>query len=180
MTHIMCDLETLDTATTACVLSIGLVAFDPNSGVINDKFYAAFPRDQQLKVGRTVSDATLTWWMDQSPEAREVFNFPTFNMYKTLGAVIEFFNRNGGDAVKLWGNGPDFDNSILGSLFDSFELTRPWHHYNNRCFRTIKSLSMPAGYTPPPREGTHHDALDDALYQCARLHSVLSTLNLKV
>lgn len=75
MTHIMCDLETLDTATTACVLSIGLVAFDPNSGVINDRFYAAFPRAQQLKVGRTISDATLTWWMDQSPRHARYLTF---------------------------------------------------------------------------------------------------------
>ncbi len=39
MKHIMLDLETLDTTSSAVVISIGAVAFDPETNALGDKFY---------------------------------------------------------------------------------------------------------------------------------------------
>ena len=57
-----------------------------------------------------------------------------------LTEFASFISRNGGEEAKLWGNGSDFDNVIVGSLFDSFGLVKPWSYGRNRCYRTMKRM----------------------------------------
>ena len=45
------------------------------------------------------------------------------------------------DDVIVWGNGADFDNTILSSSYSETGLEQPWSFRNNRCYRTIKNLS---------------------------------------
>jgi len=63
----------------------------------------------------------------------------------------------------VWGNGADFDNMMLASLYDACRLAVPWKYYSNRCYRTLKSFSRPSDMVT--REGIHHNALDDAVHQ---------------
>ena len=80
MRHIMVDLETLDTAHTAVVLSIGAVAFECAADHLIDRalnpanfFYAELEIRDQQRARRTLSAQTVTWWMRQGEDARSLF-----------------------------------------------------------------------------------------------------------
>ena len=71
-------------------------------------------------------------------------------------------------AVRLWGNGASFDNAILSTAYELCELetVQPWRFYNDRCYRTVKSLYPEVAMV---RTGTYHNALDDAESQALHL-----------
>ena len=182
MNHIMLDLETLDTTSSAVVLSIGAVAFDPYTNALGDKFYVEMTEDiaaQQAR-GRTISGDTVRWWMQQDVQAKRVFSesidgVDRANTFEALSRFGLFVAANGDRDVEMWGNGADFDNAILGSLFDSFGLRKPWSYSRNRCYRTMKNLGI-GPRRPQVREGVHHNALDDAVTQAAHLQEIFACL----
>lgn len=74
MTDLMIDFETLGQDPSTCVISLGAVFFDPDTGQKGPTFYMAFEIDEQIKKGRTITGDTLKWWMNQSGAAKKVFN----------------------------------------------------------------------------------------------------------
>jgi len=166
MTHIMVDLETLSTSYNAAILAIGAVKFSAEKGMY-DKFYQAVDTNL-IKEGFHVSADTLHWWTQQSEEARAVFIDP--DAVDIREALVRFDNWTQIDAdkkdVKLWGNGASFDNVILSTAYDLCDLIRPWQFWNDRCYRTMKNMTNIGSIT---REGTHHNALDDAESQAKHL-----------
>lgn len=176
--HIMQDLETLDTAPSALVLSIGAVRFDPMDVNSPSKpFYVVLNHDDQLERGRTVSTSTQLWWDKQSPEAQAIFEQPRMNTMHALEAFTDFYFTE--PNTLIWGNGADFDNTILASLFNSFGLPQPWKYKHSRCYRTLRGFEMPFDFMEPEREGTHHDALDDALHQAKVMRLMVNALGLR-
>jgi hypothetical protein len=178
--HIMLDLETLGTGPNALVLSIGAVVFDPDASA-----FVATPDNcfhfrldvgvQQRVLKRDIDADTVMWWMQQPDEARTALRGPGVHPNHALAAFTSFIGAN---LDGLWGNGADFDNVILGSLYASCSLTRPWSYGKNRCFRTLKSLKLPKKYVAPVRQGTHHNALDDAIYQTEVLYAIKNALDI--
>ena len=149
MNHIMLDLKTLDTASSAVVISIGAVAFDPYTNAIGDKFYVEMTEDiaDQQKKGRTISGDIVRWWIQQDVLAKRMFSesvdgVDRVSTLKALSLFDRFVTNNGGKDVYVWGNGADFDNVILGSLYDAFGLRKPWYSNHNRCYRTMKNLGI--------------------------------------
>ena len=183
MKHIMLDLETLDTTSSAVVISIGAVAFDPETTALGDMFYVEFTTDLQAqqRLGRTISADTVTWWMQQGAAAKQIFADPApegvrrVSTAQGLAEFASFIARHGGKKVELWGNGADFDNVIIGSLFDTFGLVKPWSYGRNRCYRTMKNLGI-GPRNPKSREGVHHNALDDAITQAVHLQEIFACL----
>jgi len=186
MKHIMLDLETLDTTSSAVVISIGAVAFDPETNALGDKFYVEMTEDtaaQQAR-GRTISGDTVRWWMQQDVLAKRVFSVPppdgverisTFEALSRFGLFVAEQDSKQIDDVEIWGNGADFDNIILGSLYDAFGLRKPWSYSRNRCYRTMKNLGI-GPRRPQVREGVHHNALDDAITQAVHLQEIFACL----
>jgi hypothetical protein len=176
--QLMWDIESLDTKPSAVVLSIGAVMFDPNTDELGESIYVVLDVAQQMKAGRTISSDTLAWWNQQSEEARAIFNAPQLLVMDALEALTGFIQRN--SPRGFWGNGSDFDNVIIGSLFESFNVPRPWSYSRNRCFRTLKSLPLPKTVIQPDRQGTHHNAIDDARHQARCLQAIARALALEV
>ena len=182
MNHIMMDIETLDTKQSAVVLSIGAVVFDPHSKELGEKFYVEFTHDltAQQRVGRTVSTDTVVWWMQQGAAAKQIFADPSpegVRRVPTAQGLAEFASfvaRNGGKEVELWGNGSDFDNVIVGSLYDSFGMAKPWSYGKNRCYRTMKRAF--GENVPLVRQGVHHNGLDDAITQAVHLQEIFACM----
>lgn len=182
MKHIMLDLETLDTASSAVVISIGAVAFDPRTSTLGDRFYVETTEDiaaQQAR-GRTISGDTVRWWMQQDVLAKRVFSesidgVDRLDTFEALSRFGLFVAANGDRDVELWGNGADFDNIILGSLYDAFGLRKPWSYSRNRCYRTMKNIGI-GPRKPQVREGVHHNALDDAITQAVHLQEIFACL----
>ncbi len=97
--ELMFDLETLDTKPSAVVLSIGAVVWEakylPSEHKIKwyevDKFLRVLDIQKQLDSGRTVSQATLLWWMDQDPKAKaEAFDRNREPVVESLDAFRYF------------------------------------------------------------------------------------------
>lgn len=181
MKHIMLDIETLDTCTTAVVVSIGAVAFNPGGGELGERLYIPLARtiNEQLQIGRTINGHTLQWWMKQSPEAQAALSDnsgePTVGRALTL--FSEFVIRSGGSEAKIWGYGADFDNMIVGSLYGAAGVERPWSYRQNRCLRTMKDMAESRGLVlRTVRSGTHHNALDDAVTQAQQLQEIYTWL----
>ena len=171
MKNVMIDLETLGTKPGSVILSIGAVKFGKEG--LGDEFYAAIELDSATRSGLTIDASTVAWWMDQSEEARKVFTeSPRDPLFAALKNLQTYLRKGCTESdVKIWGNGADFDNVLLAAAYDVVNLPVPWKFYNNRCYRTMKSMSA---VPKPDREGVHHNALDDAKYQALHLVSILN------
>jgi len=175
--QIVVDLETLDTAPSAHILTVALVLVDVDSPIdspdfVRKLFTAQITRPQP---GRTVSLDTQEWWDKQSITARcaaFVHKEPEF-----IGAVMrrlaDWLQDN---PYPIWGNGSDFDNAILQHAFNAEGLQ--WPYYRNRCLRTLRGVAKDLGYTLPPLtfEGTKHVARDDAIHEAEELKLLMDAI----
>lgn len=164
MSDIMVDLETYDTRPTAALLSIGACRVDWENGEISDHFYRVVNLQTCLDAGLTESASTKAWWDKQSEEARRVFTDPSVTLLQALSDFATYLKFFDASKVKVWGNGSDFDNTILINAYNKLGLDAPWRFYNNRCFRTVRK-EFAHLIQEPKREGTYHNALDDAIFQ---------------
>lgn len=163
--NIMIDLETLDTAPSAVILSIGLVAF--NKEGIKQKLYLVPSIQQQLNKGRTISESTLMWWMGQNSEARKVFTDEKRDFLSTMKDVNGFIS--GYPRSKIWGYGSNFDPVLVDDAFRSLNLTTPWKYWDVRCLRTFCDENE----APLPKNtGVLHNAIDDATRQAEHMIAV--------
>jgi len=168
--HIMIDLETLDRVSTSVILSIGAVVFD-DKGNILDKLYSVVNIDSCVKAGMTTNKETIEWWQKQSKEAQVVLKdarHSDVTIQEALQELTHFIIKN--DVIYVWGNGADFDNAMLQCAYDKVGMLPPWKFYNNRCYRTIKSMFPDIKMD---RGGTYHNALDDALSQTKHLIKIM-------
>lgn len=168
------DLETLDTVPTSKIVSIGLCRFDIQTGIIYDTLYLPVSlKDQQ---NRTLSPGTLCWWMQQSDEARKVFWDDDIRCLKLQMCRLSDFVRKNPQS-QVWGNGSTFDISILEDAYlRTVEQDIPWKFWAVRDMRTIIDLaeSITSNLQSPTfkfkksevsRDGVHHNAMDDAVFQ---------------
>ena len=172
MNDIMLDLETMGTSMSSVILSIGAVRFNPQTSELGETFSVYIDVDSSLASGCSISQSTLLWWMGQSDAARSRQTGAT--RVPLQEALIRFENfvtpRN-----RIWGNGADFDNALLGALYSRVSIPQPWSYWNNRCYRTMKNLFPNAPV--PVRTDVKHDALDDAIHQAKHLQSIFSYIN---
>lgn len=164
MSHIMLDLETMGNGPQAAIIAIGAVAFDLSG--IKDRFYTQVSLESSIGAGLIADSSTIVWWMLQSDEARAAFkdNDRAPELSRALWQFTQWFRQVGGEQV--WGNGASFDNAILSNAYRAVGSEQPWKFWNDRCYRTFKSLF---NVVPMQRIGTHHNALHDAESQAQHL-----------
>lgn len=173
--HAMVDLETLGTGNKAVILSIGACRFDKND--IFDSFHVAInPRSSQL-YGLEIEADTVLWWLDPDREdARQQWlAMPKVDLPDALIGFAHWMGEN--PPIGLWGNGSVFDNVKLKSSYDAVGIEYPVHWAADQCYRTVK-------YRAPDvqliREGTHHDALDDAICQAKHLQAIIAATGMEL
>lgn len=168
---IMLDLETMGTGPNAAIVAIGAVAFDLQAGTIGDRFYRVVDLGTSVVMGGEIDADTVLWWMKQSDDARAMFTRDSVPLSLALADFSLWLSAHGApDNVRVWGNGAAFDNVILSSAYRSSSRTQPWRHWNDRCYRTVKSLYPDVKLE---RVGTHHNAVDDAESQARHLIAML-------
>lgn len=173
MRDVMIDLETLDTTPTAAIVSIGAMFFTTEPPFkLGDFLYVKVYRDSSEKCGGTVSQGTLDWWSKQSAEARAVFfGDDRKSLPDALLDFVFFVRRHTSlDELRVWGNGAAFDNVILSESFRRCGISLPWQFWNDRCYRTLKSMHPSVKMS---RRGTYHNALDDAQSQAEHLQQIM-------
>jgi hypothetical protein len=180
MNNVMLDLETMDTAATAAITAIGAVKFDLVTGEIGETFYRKISLQSSIDRGLTVSGSTIQWWLKQNEQARlemaeEGISLPDalweFALYIGAERSLEDDHDWVKSTAKIWGNGAAFDNAILAYAYSKVKLDLPWNFWNDRCYRTLKEVRPEVELV---REGTHHNALDDAISQAKHLCRVVS------
>lgn len=158
----MLDLETMGNKPGCPIIAIGAVEFA--KGELGREFYAQINLESAMHYGLKPNGDTIMWWMKQSEEARAAFK-DNEKAYELTIALKMFRDWLAPDS-EVWGNGADFDNTILAAAYDACGMVAPWKFYNNRCYRTMKSLFK---NVPVDRVGTYHNALDDAKTQAMHL-----------
>ena len=172
MTDIMIDLETVDTKESAMILSIGAVPFNPDEPAMDAESFDMYLSDSFLmsldlstQAGRTVSNDTIMWWMNQDARAQAAMD-GTIQLYDALVALIDFIKDYKGENILA--NSPSFDLRILEHAFKQYGLTTPWVFYNEQDVRTLSKCVFPEGKPSAPFAGQMiaHRADHDCVYQC--------------
>jgi hypothetical protein len=163
MKNVMIDLETLGTRPGDTILSIGAVKFTAEEG-ITEEFYVTIDPETSKAAGLRAQKSTLEWWEKQSPEARAAAFKGEMSLNVALTKLTMWMPPL--DSVLVWGNGANFDNTLVAAAYRAMKMDVPWHYWNDRCYRTIANMFLK---TRVERVGTGHHALDDAKTQTLRL-----------
>lgn len=196
-TDIMLDIETLGTGTNAAIVQIGAVAFDADVDHREDSSLRVNSPDVLLELGQgfrmnvcladskhpgDIDPATVEWWLQQSDEARaSITNKDNrLGLALVLGMFTEWVRDIGGGnpyAVRLWSNGPTFDETIIRSAFTRYGRQFPISFRQSRCCRTMYDLAMGMGWdrdraaAAAPDDIVKHDGLGDSVFQARSLVS---------
>lgn len=164
---VMIDLETLATDTDTVVISVGAAAFDISKSSIPSTFYMILEMQDQLNKGRKVSADTLKWWMQRSDAVQKVFHEKAKapdTVLHTLATWIKTVCPNSKE-LKVWGNGPTFDISIMEHMYKMYNIKCPWSYNQIMDLRTFRRFVANNEKVLIP--GNAHNALDDAMGQAA-------------
>ncbi len=177
------DIETLDTKSTAVVMSIGAVFFAPGDGqnaehgdcVYGPEVHIYVDAQSQIANNRTMSNDTLRWWFDQVAEgASPPMATHAFNDHALPTAIEQLFSficdhsamRDDGTAIeyltRVWTRGPHFDWAIIESCARMCGIASPVNYSRVRDQRTYCAGFDWSGNVP-------HDALQDAKIQANRI-----------
>ncbi|ELT9724106.1 3'-5' exoribonuclease, partial [Escherichia coli] len=175
--HLMIDLETMGKNPDAPIISIGAIFFDPKTGDMGPEFSKTIDLDT---AGGVIDRDTMKWWLKQSREAQSAIMTDEIPLDDALLQLREFIDENSGEFfVHVWGNGANFDNTILRRSYERQGSPCPWRYYNDRDVRTIVELGKAIDFdarTAIPFEGERHNALDDARYQAKYVSAIWQKL----
>lgn len=161
MKRIMIDLETLDTAVTAAIVSIGAVCFD-ELGARDESFYRAV--QYRHEDGRTMSRETLAWWLQQSAEVQFALADPNaVALAVALGDLELWVKSVGADPdPEVWAGPATFDLAILQHAYQQAGRPTPWAYNETRCYTTLRKLFP---HVQRPASAIPHNAREDARAQ---------------
>lgn len=170
----MIDLETLDTTPDCVILSIGAVRFDPKGIGVAEKFSVKPNVDEQLELGRTVSEDTLTWWASQSKQAQEeaLGDEGRISFKDALDQLYKFcWNKKA-----VWSNGAAFDVVAVESCWRQLGVRIPWPFYTVRDTRTLYDIAGVSLKDKKYGTNTTHRAVEDAEHQAIVLQDAYRKL----
>ena len=177
MNRVMLDLETYGVSAGCGILSIGAVFFSASEEEWKGPtFYSAINAESVEKHGLRKDPDTMKWWDQQGSAAREVWEQvktapPLEDVLADFGVWLK--EKYTGKDVQVWGNGADFDNPILSACYAAVGWKQPWGAWSGRCYRTLKGLRPDIKLV---RQGTYHNALDDAVSQAEHAVRILKAL----
>ncbi|EES4311774.1 exonuclease [Escherichia coli] len=175
--HLMIDLETMGKNPDAPIISIGAIFFDPQTGDMGPEFSKTIDLET---AGGVIDRDTIKWWLKQSREVQSAIMTDEIPLDDALLQLREFIDENSGEFfVQVWGNGANFDNTILRRSYERQGIPCPWRYYNDRDVRTIVELGKAIDFdarTAIPFEGERHNALDDARYQAKYVSAIWQKL----
>ena len=171
----MLDLETLGTRPDCVIMTLGAVKFDPFNPdrEPGPGIYLRMDLDEQLALGRTVDDSTITWWAEQDARVRaEAWEGGDRSSIQELKREL---NRFLVGVDEIWSQGPVFDIAILEDLYRSQNWGFPWYFWQIRDSRTLFKV-----HGDPRARGRDqaHNALLDCVYQAKAVQEILSKFNI--
>lgn len=166
--QVMVDVETLAQSPNAVICSIGATKFTIDGGII-DEFYCTIDAKDCKNYGLIVEEQTINWWKKQPKEVMQSLLKDTRPLKQ---ALTDFSQWYGTKSMPTWSCGASFDLVILQWAYEATGMQRPWRHWHDRCFRTVRDL-IPV--EAPIFEGDRHNALQDARHQTKHLIKILNS-----
>lgn len=157
----MLDLETFGTKPGVVIRSLGAVEFELD-GTTGKSVYANVDQASCEAVGLTVDPATVKWWAQQSKAAQNALLVDPKPLKDVVLSFGQWFAARG--AVCVWSHGAAFDTTIYEAACTALGISTPWRFFNVRDTRTVFDL-FDFDLRDVYRDGTYHNALDDAVYQ---------------
>ncbi|ENZ0121386.1 3'-5' exoribonuclease, partial [Escherichia coli] len=152
--HLMIDLETMGKNPDAPIISIDAIFFDPQTGDMGPEFSKTIDLET---AGGVIDRDVIKRWLKQSREAQSAIMTDEIPLDDALLQLREFIDENSGEFfVQVWGNGANFDNTILRRSYERQGIPCPWRYYNDRDVRTIVELGKAIDFdarTAIPFEG---------------------------
>ena len=170
---LMIDLETLSTTPACVILTIGVAVFDPRTTGIIETLELRPSIDDQLTLGREISDDTVRWWGNQSDAAQhEALGDHDRIPFKDAMEQLHKFCWNKGNP---WSHGAAFDIVAIETAWRSLGMSEPWQFHKVRDTRTLFDITKvnlkDGGYV------TTHRAIDDAINQAKCVQRAYQILN---
>lgn len=171
--NISFDLETLGNTSKAPIVQIAAVMFE-NNGTIIDTFSKTINVEDLENYQLKMDYSTVLWWLKQDAGViNQVFGeYSIKTPLKT--ALIEFCNWLGTDKEYNFWSHATFDPPVLKANFKAVGLKMPIHYRSFKDLRTLKEL---ANNPIVKRDGIHHVALDDAIFQKELIVECFKVLN---
>ncbi len=170
--EVMLDLETMGRRTSAPVVAIGAVSFNLKERQTGPTFSAFIDLEDAVRTGAVIEADIVLWWLRQTKEAQD----KTFQAVRghTLNLALGDFSLFcqslcKKEDLKVWGNSVSFDNAILKESYERVGISTPWEFWNEMCYRTKKQEYPGVRIV---REGTKHNAIDDAISQVKHLFAI--------
>lgn len=173
---VMFDIESLDLGPRPVITQIAMLGYDLQEDELMEnrhvQYYPIEPQ-QQIIPPRTISAATIAWWMNQSDDAREKFKYSTETEFEDLASrlrnLVTVFNQltdYGKTNYEVVAKGPQFDIVAIETILEEVGLSIPWAYDRVVDLRTMlkraginqKNVAKPAGCIP-------HVAFWDARWQ---------------
>lgn len=172
MKSLMVDVETLSVEVNACVISVGICAFDQDQKIYASEGWAIRAADWHGHI----DPKTVQWWSKQNEAARE-YSFNGVETSLNVAAALKLFmEKHGGD--ELWANDPDFDVTILKHWWERVEAHHKFHlgdfpggklrHRLPRSYRTLVAEAKRLGIQYEDAysmASVAHNPVDDACNQ---------------
>src|SRR5574337_845954 len=163
MCHVMIDMETYGTNSTAVIRSIAGVLFNLE-GKTKNIFNTGVDVEDALMEGLVIDQSTVNFWRDQPNINRTtLMNMPKLRLREALGIIKEAaIEVSSGELDKLymWSHGSNFDIVILENAYKVVGEKAWWKYSNVRDTRTLFDI---VNFTYKSK-GVH-DALTDAVNQ---------------
>jgi DNA polymerase III epsilon subunit-like protein len=178
MTDIMLDIETLSIRPNAAIIVIGAIKFFREGDVVSleksDKFYRRITIKSCKEAGLRIDNSTVQWWKQQDKDVRyeALYNPDRIPLKQALQEFATWM----GNSTYIWGNGDDFDCTILGEAFSRCDMEIPWKFFLTRDCRTLFDLAGIKKADLP--SGLEHHAIHDCYRQIVGVKNSLRRLGL--
>ena len=169
----MLDLETAGLPPDGAIMSLGFCFFNMDTQEIGPTFKKNINLATAVRDGGTIHPGTFVWWLRQSDEARRGVLADNYDIRAVLEEFREFIlTHSRKQDVLIYGNGAEFDVTLLNGAYIRAGIEVPWNPFGARCFRTIRNMFPSVEYNPEKKPGVAHDSLDDAIFQAQHLFKI--------
>lgn len=167
------DLETLGRTTTAPIVQIGAVKFN-DYGEILDTFLQTVDIESLEEYGLSPEYPVIKWWLSQNDLAIKSV-FCDTNEVPIKEALDNFMKWIGTRSHYTYWSHATFDAPILAYNMIKAGCNRLLPY---KAHRDIRTLNHFVGQTTAEREGIHHNALDDAMFQAKYIAEGISKIKI--
>lgn len=167
------DLETMGLPPNGAIVSIGACFFDLDRCEIGPTFKRNIHLATAVRDGGVIEPSTLLWWLSQSDEARKSILLDTYDIRVVLQEFSDWIAMHSRHQdVRVWGNGSDFDITLLNTAYRAAGIRAPWSPFKVRCFRTVRNMYPSVVYDPEQKGDGAHNALTDAIFQAQHMFKI--------